>query len=380
MDEKLPNLLISTCGTSLWTNCADQPMRASLGKHSNVQESGVRGGDRDMIDRWLETRTAELCESSDKEAARLSAEINGLLGWYAAAGHNLDGDDIHWLVASDTYLGQRAAATVAAWLEDKTGQRPQCLSAKGLNTARLMDFRHALADMVKQFGELGLDGWRSEGRHVAFNLTGGFKSVNGFMQTLGMLFADECFYLFEGSSQVMRVPRLPLKFDAGADFRGSLQAVRRMARGDSVPRAKCGALSSSLLFEVDGECVLSEWGQALWEVERKALYGKRLMEPLSARLEFSKKFRSQGMGREGVLGQPKYLLGLNECLDALGALLDEDRNSGEFSGGRKQLKLLKGKPKGSRITHEFYIWNDARRGYGYFEDGKFVVDHIGDHL
>ena len=381
MAEKLTNVLISACGTSLWTNDADPDVRTLLGKHSNFQESEIPNDGREAINQWLETRAAKLCGASDKEAARLSAEINGLLGWYAAANRSLDSQDIHYLVASDTYLGKRAAAEVANWLEAKTGRSPELLSATGLNTAELMNFRSALSDLVKELYCRGLSDWRSNGQHVAFNLTGGFKSVNGFMQTLGMLFADECFYLFEGSSQVMRVPRLPLKLDAVAEFRDNLRAVRRMTGGCAVPSKECGSLSSFLLFEVCGECLLSEWGAALWAAERKAIYGNELMEPLSEKLSFSENFRRQAGKKEGCLKDARYMIGLNECLDALGAHLDAGKMGGKFAASHK-FKELKGRPKGSKITHEFYIWaGKGSRGYGYFvEKTSFVVDKIGKHL
>ena len=380
----MPNLIVSTCGTSLLTNGADGDMRRLLVAQANTKEQNIGRSLRDQIDDWIEQRRTHLLNANDKEAARLSAELNGLLAYYEAAGGEVPPNhrDQHWLMVTDTYLGQRSFECIGGWLEGRFGQPATKVTAGGLNTSSLVDFRAALADIVKQLDDLDLSRWRHQGYRVVFNLTGGFKSVNGFMQTVGMLFADECFYLFEGSRELMRVPRLPIRLDAATAFEENLEAARRMANGEELTRSACGTLPDTLLFEVCEDSVqLSEWGMALWIAARPGIYGAGLMGPSSDRLRFSDAFRRQAETRGGILSQSGRLDMLNRRLDDLARCLD---SNGGHNPNRLDFKSLKGDPR-PPSTHEFDIWSGlGYRGFGHYEtrsgEKVFVVDAIGGHL
>ena len=380
----MPNLIVSTCGTSLLTNGADEDMRQLLVTHANAKQHDIDKSVRDQIDAWVERRRKHLLEADDQEAARLSAELNGLLAYYGAAGGavSANGQDQHWLMVTDTHLGQKAFECIGGWLEGRFGQPATKVTAGGLNTSSIVDFRAALADIVKQLDALDLPQWRHRGYRVTFNLTGGFKSVNGFMQTVGMLFADECFYLFEGSRELMRVPRLPIRLDATTAFEENLAAVRRMANGEELTRPACGTLPGTLLFEICEDSVqLSEWGMALWIAARPGIYGEGLMGPLSDRLHLSDAFRGQVNARRGILAQSGRLDTLNCRLDDLARCLD---SNGGHNPARLDFKPLKGDPR-PPSTHEFDIWSDlGNRGFGHYEtrngEKVLVVDAIGGHL
>ena len=380
----MPNLIVSTCGTSLLTNGADGGLRRLLITHANAREQDMAESDRGEIDAWVEERRQYLLRADDEQAARLSAEINGLLAYYRGDGVPVPADhrDQHYLLVTDTYLGQRASGCISQWLERRFGQPATRVTAGGLNTSDIADFRAALADIVMQLDNLDLSAWREQGYRVVFNLTGGFKSVNGFMQTIGMLFADECFYLFEGSRELMRVPRLPIRLDAATAFEDNLDAVRRMANGKELTRADCGSLPGTLLFEVSEDAVqLSEWGMALWIAVRPGIYGERLMDPLSDRLRFFEAFRGKIGGRKGILAESSRLHTLNCRLDELARCLD---SNGGHNPNRLDFKQIRGNPRPSS-THEFDIWSDrSDRGYGHYETVDnarvFVVETIGGHL
>ena len=377
------NLVVSTCGTSVLTNGAGNDMRKLLVRCANKKEMDIPSPEREAMDRWIEERSKELKIACDDPAARMSAEINGLLAFYRVEGTDVrdDGQDEHYLLVTDTYLGRRAFLCISGWIKRRFGRPPQMVSAGGLNTADISDFRAALADIVHQLDrQHRLLDWRNQGYHVVFNLTGGFKSVNGFMQTIGMLFANECFYLFEGSRELMRVPRLPIGLDTTGAFGANLAAVRRMANGAELTRIECGTLPETLLFEVSGSGVtLSEWGLSLWIAERREHYGKALMDPISVRLRFSDHFQRQGDGRTGILRQDDRLDQLNCRLDELARCMDGGGQSGGYNPRGLRFKKLASQVSGS--THEFHIWTDLdRRGYGHYDDDRFVVDRIDDHL
>ena len=380
----MPNLIVSTCGTSLLTNGADGDMRRLLVTHANAKEQDISESHRDKIDEWVERRRAHLLGADDREAARLSAELNGLLAYYEAAGDTISANsqDQHWLMVTDTWLGQKAFESIGGWLERKLGQPATKVTAGGLNTSSLVDFRAALADIVKQLDALDLPQWSHQGYRVAFNLTGGFKSVNGFMQTAGMLFADECFYLFEGSRELMRVPRLPIRLDATTAFEENLEAVRRMANGEELTRSACGTLPGTLLFEVSEDSVqLSEWGMALWIAARPGVYGEGLMGPLSDRLRLSDVFIGQVNARRGILAESRRLDTLNCRLDDLARCLD---SNGEYNLNRLDFKSLQGDPR-PPSTHEFDVWSGlGYRGFGHYKthngEEVFVVEGVDRKL
>jgi hypothetical protein len=60
---------------------------------------------------------------------------------------------------------------------------------------------------------------------VVFNLTGGFKSLNGYLQTVAMISADRCAFLFEGAPELMEIPRLPVRL-AEIDEQGACSVQR----------------------------------------------------------------------------------------------------------------------------------------------------------
>jgi hypothetical protein len=74
------------------------------------------------------------------------------------------------------------------------------------------EFERGLTDGVKELSEI-LEGFRRGGYQIIFNLTGGYKSVNSFLQTMATLWAQKSIYIFEGSQEVLEIPQLPLKLD-----------------------------------------------------------------------------------------------------------------------------------------------------------------------
>ena len=80
------NLVVSTCGTSVLTNGAGNDMRKLLVRCANKKEMDIPSPEREAMDRWIEERSNELKIACDDPAARMSAEINGLLASIALKG------------------------------------------------------------------------------------------------------------------------------------------------------------------------------------------------------------------------------------------------------------------------------------------------------
>lgn len=363
-------LIISTCGTSLLTNDAGQAA-AVLRDTATLAEKQIDEAQRRTLDEHIAACRTRLLTAKAAAAANLSAELRALFmsGDLAAKRR---GRDHHVLIANDTYQGKRVTEVLQEWLEGQH-MAVERIDISGLAPIQYQGFRIALSDLARMVIEL-IERHRDAGRRIIFNLNGGFKAVQGFMQTLGCHCADECIYVFESGSEIMRVPRLPMVLDPDGVVGRFLPQFRAMAAGRALRHSQVTGIPETLLFELDGNSILSEWGQIVWHNARDRHYGASLLPPPDESIAYSKRFAD-----EAARLPPDRLLQLNRQIDALAA------HFGRRAWNPRSLsfKVLEGDPvKGS--THEFYAWSDrdAARVFGHYEKkgGCFLVDQLGKHL
>lgn len=369
-----PALLVSPVGTSLLTNLAG-PVRGTLFANANARHDEVSPAEEAVLLEVIDSAARALDVADEAKARKLSAELNGLLSWEAAEPRAARRDrDRHLLLATDTWLGTETARLVASWLEGH-GRQVEVVSTRGLQTRDLMEFRGALAGLTRRLYE-ELPGWRDAGYRVVFNLTGGFKGIQGYLQSAATFLADESVYIFERSSELLRIPALPVRLDLEPLFEEHLAVLRALGDGDSVPAESCAELPSSLWEELDGVALLSPWGELLWEQHRETLSRRQLLEPRRGRVRFSPRFRS-----EAARLTPDRLRQVNHALRALESYLAGERSA----GGRLGFKSIHERPHPD-ATHELRAWQDgdAKRLYGHFEGDEprpiFVIDLLGKHL
>lgn len=284
-----PRLIISTCGTSLLTNNVGPDLRNLLTDFANRSKAeDVPAEPRQRIQQHLEARRAEFArETALQRLADLSAELNGIIRFYG--GNPSVARDQHVLLATDTWLGEATAHIVAAVLE-RHGHRVEVKRVRDLRTDDPDSFRWAMSDLVAWCAET-LKGYREAGYRVVFNLTGGFKSVQGFMQALGMIYADESVYVFERTEQLLRLPRLPVQLDSTAILRQHLAVFRRIAVGLPVRETEVADVPESLVNALDGQAVFSPWGELVWREAYRAVYGAELLEPITPKLVLGPRFQ-----------------------------------------------------------------------------------------
>jgi putative CRISPR-associated protein (TIGR02619 family) len=358
-------LLLSTCGTSLFTNGAPEDVRVWLSRVSN--RATLEAEDEARLTTLVRERRRLLHESDDTTQRRYSAELNGI---GAVLERCRPSDVHHLLVPSDTAVGRAAASAVAETITAR-GQKVDQLVAGGLRVDDPASFREAVADLTMQL-EGQLPGWQKQGWTVWFNLAGGFKSVNAYLQALGMLYADCCVFLFESSPTLIEIPRLPVRLADLEEVRRHLGVFRRLLAGYPVPEADGAGISASLLLPLDGELGLSVWGDVVWARSRGAVLAECLLEPLSSKLMLRPALHKEFGDLEA-----ERKVQVNERLDKFSAHLDTGRpllQSATF-------KKLKGDPK-PPSTHELYAWSDgdARRFLGHYEGDRFVIDTLARHL
>jgi len=271
----MPTYMLISCGTSVLTNGVDADTRDRCSRFANDRE--LHAEDRNWLDRHREATSRRLQAGGWTRARKQSAELNSLAAFLPAPPRNAGRPDHLVLLHTDTELGLAAAQILKDWL-DAQGYEARLHTTPGLATRSLEDFQASLSELVRWAWE-EIPGYREAGFRIVFNLTGGFKGVLGFLQVLATLMADETIYLFEGSEQLLRIPRLPVKMAAEETVRQHLDTFRRMSVLDSVPADKCAGLPETLYFTHEGQAGLTPWGEMVWNQARHGLYAEEVLPP-----------------------------------------------------------------------------------------------------
>ena len=358
-------LLLSTCGTSSLTNNADEKTKSWLSEIANRND--LSEAEAEQLRKHAESRKCELLNADIEMRRRLSAELNSIAAVLERWAPSIVQ---HLLIQTDTTVGREAANIVAEVLQ-KDGQQVQLLEVPGLRTDDFPSFREALANVTEQL-EKWAQGYNQQNCTRVFNLTGGFKSVNAYLQALGMLYADRCVFLFEGAPMLMEIPRLPIKLAEMDEIREHLAVFRKLKRGYPVKEDEAAGVPDMLLLSDDGQVTTSVWGDVVWNRVREALLSERLLDPLSPKLVISDSIRKAFDKLES-----SRRVQVNEAFDALSAHLDFNEQLPKSN----TFKKLRGNPA-PPATHEMYLWNDgsAWRLFGHYEKDRFIGDSLGPHL
>jgi len=287
MQKKQLKFVLSTVGISVLLNTLDRSegdLRQQL-----INATNSPSLDRDLmqqVDALAERALERLKQGNAQDNRNLSAELNGLYGIYEdrlSAGK----EDFHYLIATDTALGKKAAEVIRDFLRASDYQRVDIYTPPALSTSNSQDFSKGIKELIKWCQEV-IPEYRDEKYYIIFNLTGAFKGLQGYLSIMGMFYADEIVYIFE-RSELLRIPRLPLQIDIDALHRHRA-ALAMMAQGHVFPLACVSSIPDSLLEIDDNENVtLSNWGELVWQNAREKLLGKDLIK--FPRLCYEDKFR-----------------------------------------------------------------------------------------
>jgi putative CRISPR-associated protein (TIGR02619 family) len=302
--------ILSTVGISTLLRAAeDQALRRRLIGAANDEELGPELAQEVAA---LEDRlTGELRADNVARNRALSAELNGLYGLYddqLARGRG----DMHYLIATDTALGQMTADLIKDYLGDQ-GLIVDVYTPAHLSAADPTSFSRGIKELI-EWCEKTIPGYRESGYRVIFNLTGGFKSLQGYLNIVGMFYADKMVYIFEGSDDLLTIPRLPIEvaYDVLCDYRVPLAM---MSQGHLMAHRKVEEIPGGLL-DVDGQlATLSDWGFLVWSRARHDLLEEELMN--FPRLRYTDRFRK-------VFEQalPHQRVALQETLARVSGLLE----------------------------------------------------------
>jgi putative CRISPR-associated protein (TIGR02619 family) len=374
MIQQRPLLMVSTCGTSLLTSEAGKAGTSVFDlvrKSANSRKEDLTPAQKSAIDSLLPICRDQLLNSTLSEARKSSAELNGLLGYYGEQLHGR-GQDHHVLLHTDTYQGDELAKIAEEFLRSH-GLTVSRETFAELRADRLENFQRGLSLMIK-WCEDTLPAYRKHQYHIAFNLTGGFKSIQGWMQTLGMFYADEIVYIFESGGELLRIPRIPVAIDDGA--RKTVERYFSLFRRLATSWATCAVseregVPEAFFYVLDDQAELSPWGKLIWERCRKAIYAAGLQEPPLAEVRFTEKFKKSA----AELAADR-MIQLNERLDDLARFLRDGTNP-----KRLDFKDLEGNPR-PPSTCECDAWADqsAWRIFAHYDGKTLILDDLGPGL
>jgi hypothetical protein len=268
------------------------------------------------------------------------------------------------------------------WCQDQ-GLASELKKISGLNTADYLSFNSAMSDLARWCAEY-VSPQRTQSYQVVFNLTGGFKSLQGFMQTLGMFCADDTFYLFESSSALMHIPRLPINIDVSAftEIEKNFEIYRRLSLGIPMKQSDLGGISRSMIFQCEhgGECLLSPWGEIFWEDFTQTHYPEKFHgSPLPEKIILSKSFVKDV---NGFMNDKNAIFSINQRMDDLARfLLSEQKNDKNIK--RLDFKAITGDLKlETKCDYEFDAWSSGGAGRvfcRFTDDTKLELVHLKLH-
>lgn len=280
------HFVLSTVGTSILTNLIDRgnPTEGTwfgtLRDSANLKQDELGSETKKVINTLSDRALEKLLENDIGINRKISAELNGIYGIYRGELPE-NCDDCHYLICTDTAQGQQTGELIKDFLESRkitvSVVTPSQLSTKNTDVfaAGTKELIRWLEDTVSWQRDSG------SGNEVIFNLVGGFKGLQGYMQTFGAFYADEIVYIFEGSTELIRIPRLPIQIDTTM-IENHLMEFALMAVGKLYPREKLAGIPETMLELVDEngktEAGLSAWGELLWHRTKSDLLSEELLE------------------------------------------------------------------------------------------------------
>jgi putative CRISPR-associated protein (TIGR02619 family) len=285
-----PKIIISTIGTSLLTNQVDrknsdeQLWQKELRDEANASEVETSTHVKTLVDTLKQRAEAKL-QQGRKSARAASAELNGIYGVYGDELAQAK-QDMQWLIATDTCQGQVTARIVEDYLKQQGVTQVQIYTPPGLSIKSTESFTEGIDDLIVWLQETIAP--LRDRYQVIFNLVGSFKSLQGYMNTIGMFHADEIIYIFEGEgSQLIKIPRLPIEVDHQSLAPHAMALA--LAEAGSISNQAAEGIPEMMLGSMDDRKILSTWGLLIWQnIQQKLLAQDLLPFP---RLQYAQTFK-----------------------------------------------------------------------------------------
>ncbi|MEB3124027.1 MAG: hypothetical protein VKL41_22725 [Snowella sp.] len=319
--------IISTIGTSLLTqqidrgNIQEKDWYDLLRDTANCKASEIPPQVQKIITTLKERAIAALQQANIEAIRKASTELNGIYGIYENR-LSRGKKDLHFLIATDTIQGLTTAEIVQIFLQQQDLYNTNIYAPSGLSTANTEDFSLGIDSLLVWLQET-IPPLKEQGYRINFNLVGGFKSLQGYLNTIGMFYADEISYIFEGkNAELITIPRLPIVVDLNGLKEHTL-TFALLDAGMNLTLKETKGIHETMLIEIDGQMILSTWGQLIWnQAKAELLSGDLLAFP---RLVYQDNFKRDYQ----QLREVKERVKLQETLAKVSYLLQQ--NQGDVS-------------------------------------------------
>lgn len=342
-------LILSPVGTSILTNQAGEK-RSILNEFANASRQDTPDEIVKLIGEIKERAIKTLYDADIQRLRRNSAELNGIFGLYGGQLPQ-QSNDTHVLVATDTFQGQTTSEIVRIFLKNHF-PNTQVFTPTGLSTKNKSAFQNGIKELLKWCDET-LKGYQESEYEIIFNLTGGFKSLQGYLNTIGMFYASRIVYIFEQSHELINIPRFPIKLEFELFEKWATLFLRLAHTNEGIRSKELADIPEVMLEEYEsGQYLLSDWGQLAWNSAKDVILGKQLVDlPMIEYLDsFKRDFRLIHRTRDKVK--------LQETLAKASCLLEEKNGD---------IACLKG-GRGGGILYDNY--SGKNNNLGHFRIGE----------
>lgn len=367
----MPRLILSPIGTSLFTNKCSGDKRIEMGMHANDSEKELPQSLKEYLTSLGVAIREELPRMDTHALRKSSAELNSLLGIYKK-GWTGNKRDIHFLIATDTYQGRATASVIQDYLK-RTFDAVEVIIPPHLNTRSKANFRDGIKWLL-EWCDKTLEGYKLSEYEIIFNLTGGFKSLQGYLNTIGMFYADKITYIFERSEELIYIPRLPIEIDIDLFEENASLFLQLHHTGEGIEGKRIEDIPQVMLEEYErSRYVLSDWGELSWNKSKRLILSEQLLGLPLIHYEnsFIKDYHKMNEIEEKVR--------LQEKVAAVSCLLQE--NNGDIAvlkAGRAGGMLYNNYTgRNSHLGH-FRI-NRGLRVSCEYKDGTLFLRHYGQH-
>ncbi len=265
-------LIITPVGTSLITNLCTSDERKQLSEIANLAQDELMANDLKLIEQKIEQAENLLQENNESKISKASAELNAILKILAATGQHPDTAFI--LIGTDTWQARQCSKLIHNYLNHKF-KKITTYIPDGFTVNTKESFVEGISDMLV-WTDQHLRQYKQSGYRIIFSLTAGFKSMIGYLTTIGMLFADHIYYIFETGKELLEIPRLPVEIKSKVFEKYAVQ-IARIYAGDELTLASDMQGIDDIILKKDGNYVqLSQWGILIWNHLKRSILGKQL--------------------------------------------------------------------------------------------------------
>ena len=372
--------IVSTIGTSTLTNSINRENQDEaknwgriLGMSANLKEDELSDESKSVMTTLVERAHKKLNQNDVETHRQASAELNGIYGIYdGSLPDNSKDNEQHYLICTDTAQGQQTGELIRNFLMKNGFSAVNIVTPTNLSTKDTKTFADGTKELIKWLEEFVPKPPSSY--KVIFNLVGGFKSLQGYMNTFGAFYADEVIYIFESSTDLIRIPRLPIQIDTTV-IKKYLTEFTMMAAGEVYPIEKLEGVPETLLEPItdNGNTVagLSAWGTLIWNRTKAEFLTEELLP--FPRLNYTNTFINDFKKENDV----KERLKLQETLAKVSYLLEKP-------GGATSELSTDGGIQYNRYTNvkgeiDHFRINGGRRVSCKVDEGCLILRRYGTH-